>query len=584
MKNEVKYGWLCVALSWLALLVIPGTVSAGLETGIQVNASGQLRYYDLYVPDGLGSQPRALVIDMHGYSVNASRQRRESGFLELADAEKFIVAWPEGFGGAWNSGFGYGGIDDVGTVRAVVAHIASNQNIDPKRIYATGWSNGGEMAYRLACDASDLFAAVSSVAGDILVGSEVRCIPDRPVPVLSFRGSDDGIVPYGGGVIPDWGEIYSARETHEVLKDINGCQGADRSESLGSASCSSNSQCDGGVVVTSCTVQGGGAPSNHDLYEAPGVNIARDTWNFFQAFTLPELQDEFQINAGLNDAWYNPETDGQGFFIVAFEDIQSVFLAWFTYDTQLPSGEPAKLGNAGHRWLTAFGPYSSGSASLEVLSTSNGVFDTATQVEREVAGTIDLTFDDCLSGQIEYNLGAIGRQGQIPIQRIVADLVPACDGSAEPGDGPGSGGFQVNRGLNDAWYQPATDGQGFFIITWPEIEQVFLSWFTYETELPLENTAQLGDSGQRWLTALGPYSGNTAVLDITVTSGGLFDDPRGVDNVPGGTITLEFEDCNAGVVSYDIDSIDRRGEIPIQRIAPDNLPTCEVLAGETSAQ
>jgi hypothetical protein len=205
-------------------------------------------------------------------------------------------------------------------------------------------------------------------------------------------------------------------------------------------------------------------------------------------------------------------------------------------------------------------------------------------VEREVVGTIDLTFDDCLSGQIDYDLGSIGRQGQIPIQRIVPDLVPACDGSAEPGGSTSGSSFQVNRGLNDAWYQPATDGQGFFIITWPEIEQMFLSWFTYETELPAENMARLGDSGQRWLTALGPYSGNTAVLDITVTSGGLFDDARGVENTPGGTITVEFEDCVAGVVSYDIDSIDQRGDIPIQRIAPDNVPTCEVLSEMTSGR
>ena len=64
-------------------------------------------------------------------------------------------------------------------------------------------------------------------------------------------------------------------------------------------------------------------------------------------------------------------------------------------------------------------------------------------------------------------------------------------------------GFHINRGVNDAWYQPATDGQGFLIITWPDIKKMFLAWFTYETEIPAENTANLGDSGQRWITALG---------------------------------------------------------------------------------
>jgi hypothetical protein len=297
---------------------------------------------------------------------------------------------------------------------------------------------------------------------------------------------------------------------------------------------------------------------------------------------LPSTDAAFAINAGLSDAWYNPQTAGQGFFIIVFEELESIFLSWFTYDTEA-SGEDAQFGDAGHRWLTAFGKYSNNSATLEVVSTSNGVFDTATSVEQEVVGTISLTFDDCESGQVDYDLSTIGLEGQIPIERIVSDLVPACEGSAPAGGNAGNG-FQVNRGLNDAWYQPATDGQGFFIITWPEIERMFLSWFTYETELPAENTATLGDSGQRWVTALGPYSGNTAELDITVTSGGLFDDPTTVTNTPGGTITVEFEDCTAGTVSYDIDAIDRQGDIAIQRIALDNVPTCEALDGVAAAR
>jgi plastocyanin len=82
-------------------------------------------------------------------------------------------------------------------------------------------------------------------------------------------------------------------------------------------------------------------------------------------------------------------------------------------------------------------------------------------------------------------------------------------------------GFQINNGLNDAWYNPDTDGQGFFVIVFPVIHKMFLSWFTYDIERPPGGTtALMGDPGHRWLTAFGDYSGDTAVLDIDLRQGG----------------------------------------------------------------
>jgi glucose/arabinose dehydrogenase len=141
-------------------------------------------------------------------------------------------------------------------------------------------------------------------------------------------------------------------------------------------------------------------------------------------------------------------------------------------------------------------------------------------------------------------------------------------------------GFTINPGLNDAWYNPLTAGQGFFIIVLPETEIVFLAWFTYDVERPPEDvTAILGEPGHRWLTAQGPYSGDTATLDIYVTSGGVFDSPvPAVDPpVPGGTMTISWSDCEEGLVSYEITSLSLAGEIPIERIVPDNVALCEAL-------
>lgn len=145
--------------------------------------------------------------------------------------------------------------------------------------------------------------------------------------------------------------------------------------------------------------------------------------------------------------------------------------------------------------------------------------------------------------------------------------------------------FRMNPGLNDAWYYQPTDGQGFFITVYPDLGYAWLAWFTYDTARPPEDaTADLGDPGHRWLTALGPIDGDRSVMNITITSGGIFDDPAEVERTdpPGsdGTITLTFDSCSAGTVEYDIPSINRRGIIPIERVADDNLAICEVLSSE----
>ena len=148
-----------------------------------------------------------------------------------------------------------------------------------------------------------------------------------------------------------------------------------------------------------------------------------------------------------------------------------------------------------------------------------------------------------------------------------------------------SDSFSFNAGLNDAWFYPETNGQGFFITVFPVLGYVSLAWFTYDTELPPPDaTANLGDAGHRWLTAIGPVSGNRAVMNIEMTSGGIFDtsteitrtDPPGSD----GTLVLTFDSCNSGTIEYNIPSINRQGIVPIQRVAYDNIALCEALQSQ----
>jgi WD40 repeat protein len=142
--------------------------------------------------------------------------------------------------------------------------------------------------------------------------------------------------------------------------------------------------------------------------------------------------------------------------------------------------------------------------------------------------------------------------------------------------------FRINPGLNDAWHNPDTPGQGFWITVYPDQDLVVMTWLTYDTERPPEGvTANLGDPGHRWFNALGTYSGNHAVMNINITTGGIFDTPTDVQhtNPPGsdGTIILTFDNCNSGAVEYDIPSINKQGIVPIRRVANDNIVICEAL-------
>lgn len=166
----------------------------------------------------------------------------------------------------------------------------------------------------------------------------------------------------------------------------------------------------------------------------------------------------------------------------------------------------------------------------------------------------------------------LGEDGSVYVAARNSGIYLLSDGPVQP-----ETSFEITAGLNDAWFNPATPGQGFFITVFEDSGEVFLAWFTYDTERPPANVeANLGEPGHRWLTAFGPYDGETSVLEIELTQGGVFDmSEPGTVQGPNGTIVLQFGDCNSGLVTYDITSAGQQGVIPIERIAMDNVPACE---------
>ena len=146
------------------------------------------------------------------------------------------------------------------------------------------------------------------------------------------------------------------------------------------------------------------------------------------------------------------------------------------------------------------------------------------------------------------------------------------------------GFFEIPKGLLKSLLHSVHSAKQrcFFVIVLPTIRQMFVAWFTFETERPDESIqAMLGDPGHRWLTAFGPYSGNSASLTIEITSGGVFDSVEpAVEQVNDGTLDVEFDNCEFGTISYNIPSLGLMGMVPIERIVPDGVALCEALSME----
>ena len=143
-------------------------------------------------------------------------------------------------------------------------------------------------------------------------------------------------------------------------------------------------------------------------------------------------------------------------------------------------------------------------------------------------------------------------------------------------------GFEMNAGLNDAWVNPDAPFQGLFVTVFPELGLVFIAWFTFDSVPASGGEAVFGAADQRWVTALGAIEGHRAVLEAELTSGGVFNDsdPLATQQPSYGMITLEFEDCSSGAVSYDFPGPGLSGAFTIERPLDSNVALCEALSAD----
>ncbi|RMG79536.1 MAG: hypothetical protein D6712_19540 [Chloroflexi bacterium] len=203
------------------LVVVIGLLS-GLVIGVaaQEDDTDAPRTYTAYVPTWYrGGNPLPLVVVLHGAGGNGLSMAQLTGFEEFAETEGFLVLYPDGLNLVWNDGqMGEPEPDDVGFLSGFIKGLIAAGEADPERIYVVGFSNGGSMTYRLACETPDIITAVA-VVGMAMPNMWVEnCGDGDPMPILIMHGTNDQVVPFEGrynGLSP------AAAAAHWA--DYNGC-------------------------------------------------------------------------------------------------------------------------------------------------------------------------------------------------------------------------------------------------------------------------------------------------------------------------------------------------------------------------
>lgn len=278
----------------LASAIRPGT-SANITIPVNpaISEGNRTRMYRVHVP--VGYQPKhpiAVVLVFHGAGGSAAGMERGSGFSAQADQHDFLAVYPQGLpngvgGRAFWASVGpidYG-IDDVSFVSNVLDDLQKQFCIDPTRIYATGFSNGGGLTGFLACRLAGRIAAFTPLSGNFY-NPPGGCNPGRPVAILDFHGTADPILPYNGvsasqnpawslPAIPQWLQQWAARD---------GCAtGPTIFYNVAPVVGEQWTHCRGNVSIVHYRTDGGGHASPPPIN---GQSVAAVIWQFFRQYTL----------------------------------------------------------------------------------------------------------------------------------------------------------------------------------------------------------------------------------------------------------------------------------------------------------
>lgn len=304
------------ALAWLRWVRVPPfeapPVSGTLEEG-SLRVDGRERRFAVYVPHAVAAAP-ALVFVLHGSMGDGAMARSQTwhAFEPIADREGFLVVYPDGWERHWNgcrAAAPYAAntedVDDVAFLEALVARLRAERGVDAARVFATGLSNGGHMAYRLALEAPERFAAVAPIAASLPSDANLGCEKSgRPAAVLVVNGTADPMNPYEGGeaalygIIASRGDVRSTDDTVEYFAGLAGHRDPPRVHAFPDVAPDDDSTAelsvweDGpGPPVALLRLEGGGHNVPHPRGRFPrflgptnaDIDAAEEIWRFFEA-------------------------------------------------------------------------------------------------------------------------------------------------------------------------------------------------------------------------------------------------------------------------------------------------------------
>jgi polyhydroxybutyrate depolymerase len=263
---------------------------------------GITREYLVHVPKSYRGAPTPMLLALHGGGGDADFQADDSkyGLISKSEQAGFIAVFPNGYsrfpGGilaTWNAGDCCGAaerneIDDVGFIREVVHRLERQARIDPKRIFATGMSNGAMMSWRLACEAPEI-RAIAPVEG---TDNTASCKPAHPVAVIEFHSADDPNVPFNGGVGvgPSHANFVSVPATQAKWVRLDRAQrDTKRVLTIAGAHCDAHAPLPRGAPVELCVTDTGGhswpGGGTQQGRKQPSMAISANDlmWSFFSS-------------------------------------------------------------------------------------------------------------------------------------------------------------------------------------------------------------------------------------------------------------------------------------------------------------
>ncbi len=210
---------------------VGGSCEPEITEFFEYDDNGELREYYLYQPNSLQNNA-PLVFILHGYSGSANGMISYSDMNAVAEEHGFAVCYPQGISDQsgynfWNVGYAFHQnqtVDDVTFLSSLANYLQDEYGFDSQNTFVTGFSNGGDMSYMLACQANDVFRAIAPVAGSMMETIYDAC-DSPPVPVLEIHGRNDNVTLWDGDIENNdgWGAYYGTEEGIEFWVETNGC-------------------------------------------------------------------------------------------------------------------------------------------------------------------------------------------------------------------------------------------------------------------------------------------------------------------------------------------------------------------------